>query len=86
MATTTPTTDSNAAISGLVRDIVVIKTRGGRTGRKIHRAYIGSSVLGCGHWLRVSATYFRVPDETKVTCENCMTFTEKVAAGLVTAS
>lgn len=75
MATETTTT----------RELIEIKTRGGRTGRKIHRAYIGSSVLACGHWLRVSAQYFRVPDETKVTCENCMTYADKIAAGLVTA-
>lgn len=52
----------------------MIACRGGRSGRKIHKAYSGSSVTMCGHWLRHNADNFRV-HETHIAkfnlCEKC---------------
>ena len=57
--------------------------RGGRTGKKLHAAHPGSSVLNCGHWLKVAANHFKVADLTPerkkyyaeskahVLCEKC---------------
>lgn len=31
-----------------------------KTGKKLHKAYAGSSVTHCGHWLKVSAIHYQV--------------------------
>lgn len=49
----------------------IIKCKGGRTGKEIHYAFSGSSALLCGSWLKASVNYFRVPNNTPVTCDKC---------------
>jgi hypothetical protein len=50
--------------------------RGGYTGVKIHRAYPGSSVTCCGHWMRANAVNFALDGVTdehieQAGCEKC---------------
>ena len=52
----------------------LIACRGGRTGRKIHRAYSGSSVTLCGHWMRYNSDNFRIREmqvPKSCLCEKC---------------
>ena len=51
------------------KEVRMIICRGGRTGRKLHAAFAGSSCLNCGHWLRASASYFKVAELTKENVE-----------------
>lgn len=46
--------------------------RGGNSGRKIHLGIAGSTVLGCGHWLKAPAERYRVRSALPaVLCERC---------------
>jgi hypothetical protein len=60
--------------------MTTILCKGGWTGQKIHRASPGSSCTRCGHWLKASASYFKVAEDTPearerlsptVMCEKC---------------
>ena len=43
------------------KDILV---RGGRTGRKVHRASSGGSGSDCGHWFKAHTSHFKISDDT----------------------
>lgn len=53
---------------------IVIATRGGRTGKKIHLSIAGGSGAFCGHWYRYGAQHFKVNPATvrdEHLCEKC---------------
>lgn len=53
----------------------ILIVRGGRTGRKVHRMWRGSSCLACGRWVRAGAPAFEIPQGTEIAeanmCKKC---------------
>jgi len=41
-----------------------ILVRGGRTGRKVHRASSGGSGSDCGHWFKAHTSHFKICDDS----------------------
>jgi hypothetical protein len=67
--------------SVIIRDLAermdsrYIVCRGGRSGKKIHLAAKGSTVLNCGKWLKTSVTHFEISKTYRAPlgqlCEKC---------------
>jgi hypothetical protein len=60
-----------AAELGLPENRILVN--GGRSGRKVHVAQPGSSVLGCGKWVRHDVRHFQVSSaHVSALCEKCV--------------
>jgi hypothetical protein len=79
MTTLHHTTTVTAADLNLADQKILCK--GGRTGTKIHFAFIGSSVLDCGTWVKHDVRHFKVTSASvENLCDKCFAGAEEVTA------
>lgn len=73
--------NTNTTLPALPADHIYCGTR---TGKKAHIAYPTSSVVLCGHWLKFSASSYKLAPYTvtndKVICERCATIAAAAVA------